>query len=81
MTSMVAAGRGVWLAPEIAVPTRLETVNYQRLEEIERRHEMFVIWKKQAELPATAQQFVRVLKECTNLESVQLATSASAPSD
>jgi DNA-binding transcriptional LysR family regulator len=81
MTSMVAAGRGVWLAPEIAVPTRLEAVNYQRLEEIERNYEMFVIWKKQAELPATAQQFVRVLKECTNLEAAQLATSASAPSD
>ncbi len=73
MISMVAAGRGVWLAPEIAVPARLEAVNYQRLEAIERRFEVFVIWKKLTELPATAQQFMRVLKESTN--------SAAAESD
>jgi DNA-binding transcriptional LysR family regulator len=38
MISMVAAGRGVWLAPEIAVRARLEAVNYQRLETIERKY-------------------------------------------
>jgi LysR family transcriptional regulator, benzoate and cis,cis-muconate-responsive activator of ben and cat genes len=69
MTSMVAAGRGVWLAPEIAVSARLEAVNYQRLEEIKRKYELFLVSKKRAELPATVQQFIRVLKDCTNSEA------------
>ena len=66
MISMVAAGRGIWLAPEIAVPSRVEAINYQRLDAIERRLEMCAIWKKQAELPATALQFMKVLKESAN---------------
>ena len=40
MISMVSAGRGVWLAPEIAVPGRLDALNYQRLDAIERRLEV-----------------------------------------
>jgi DNA-binding transcriptional LysR family regulator len=55
MISMVAAGRGVLLAPEIAVPARLEAVNYQRLDAIERRFEVTAIWKKRTELPAMIQ--------------------------
>jgi DNA-binding transcriptional LysR family regulator len=70
MTSMVAAGRGVWLAPEIAVSARLEAVNYQRLEEIKRKYELFLVSKKRAELPATVQQFIGVLKDCTNSEAL-----------
>jgi LysR substrate binding domain len=66
MISMVAAGRGVWLAPEIAVHSRLESINYQRLNAIERRLEVSAIWKKRAELPATAQQFMKVLKKAAN---------------
>jgi LysR family transcriptional regulator, benzoate and cis,cis-muconate-responsive activator of ben and cat genes len=80
MTSMVAAGRGVWLAPEIAVPTRLEAVNYQRLEEIEPKYELFLVSKKEAALPATVEQFIRVLKDCTNSETAALAISPSPPS-
>jgi DNA-binding transcriptional LysR family regulator len=66
MTSMVAAGRGVWLAPEIAVPANLEAVNYQRLDEIKPKYALFLVSKKDEELPATVQQFIRVLKGCTN---------------
>ena len=66
MISMVSAGRGVWLAPEIAVLRPVEAINYQRLDAIERRLEMCAIWKKQAELPATALQFLKVLKESAN---------------
>jgi DNA-binding transcriptional LysR family regulator len=66
MISMVAAGRGVWLAPEIAVPSRLEAINYQRLDAIERRLEVYAIWKKRAESPATAQRFMKVLKKSAN---------------
>jgi hypothetical protein len=35
-----SAGRGVWLAPEIAVPGRLDALSYQRLDAIERRFEV-----------------------------------------
>jgi DNA-binding transcriptional LysR family regulator len=66
MISMVAAGRGVWLAPEIAVHNLLEAINYQRLDAIERRLEVFAISTKRAELPATAQQFMKVLKRSAN---------------
>ena len=66
MISMVAAGRGVWLAPEIAVHGRLEAINYQRLDAIERRLKVSAIWKKREELPATAQQFMKVLKKSAN---------------
>jgi DNA-binding transcriptional LysR family regulator len=62
MISMVSAGRGVWLAPEIAVPSRVEAINYQRLDAIERRLEMCAIWKKRGELPATVLQFIKILK-------------------
>jgi len=63
---MVSAGRGVWLAPEIAVPNRVEAINYQRLDAIERRLEMCAIWKKRGELPATVLQFIKILKESAN---------------
>jgi DNA-binding transcriptional LysR family regulator len=66
MISMVSAGRGVWLAPEIAVHGHLGAVNYQRLDAIERRFEVSAIWKKEAELPSTAQQFMKVLQESVN---------------
>ena len=73
MTSMVAAGRGVWLASEIAVPAHLESVNYQRLEQIKQERELFVIWKKEAELPPAARQFITVLKEVRISEAPGIA--------
>jgi DNA-binding transcriptional LysR family regulator len=79
MISMVSAGRGVWLAPEIAVPGRVEAINYQRLDAIERRLEMRAIWKKRAELPATAVQFLKVLKESANSAVAQLCESGRQP--
>jgi DNA-binding transcriptional LysR family regulator len=66
MISMVSAGRGVWLAPEIAVPSRLDAINYHRLDAIERRFEVSAIWKNAAELEPTVQQFLKVLKESAN---------------
>jgi DNA-binding transcriptional LysR family regulator len=80
MTSMVAAGRGVWLAPEIAVPAILGAVSYQRLEEIEPKYELFLISKKDADLPATVQQFISVLKDSVNSQETESAPSASAAS-
>ena len=77
MISMVAAGRGVWLASEIAVPAHLESVNYQRLEQIKRERELFVIWKKEAELPPAARQFITVLKEVRIRKRPELPASAS----
>ena len=71
MISMVSAGRGVWLAPEIAVPSRVEAINYQRLDAIERRLEMCAIWKKREELPATVLQFIKILRRSTHQESVE----------
>jgi DNA-binding transcriptional LysR family regulator len=71
MISMVSAGRGVWLAPEIAVPSRVEAINYQRLDAIERRLEMCAIWKKRGELPATVLQFIKILRRSTHQESVE----------
>ncbi len=66
MISMVAPGRGVWLVPEIAVHSRLDAINYQRLDAIERRLEVSAIWKKRADLPATVQQFMKVLQKSAN---------------
>ena len=66
--SMVAAGRGVWLGPEIAFPAHLEAVSYLRLEATGPQFEIFVIWNREEKSPATAQQFVRILKEFTNSE-------------
>jgi DNA-binding transcriptional LysR family regulator len=66
IVSMVTAGRGVWLAPAIAVTSHPQGINFQLLETTKRRFEVFVIWNKQVELPAAAQQFVKVLKEFTN---------------
>jgi DNA-binding transcriptional LysR family regulator len=66
MISMVSAGRGVWLAPEIAVPSRLNAIDYYRLDAIERRFEVSAIWKKEVELSASVQKFVEVLKESAN---------------
>ena len=78
MINMVAAGRGVWLTPEIAYQGRLETLAYSRIEAIRRRLDIFAIWKKKGELPATALQFIRVLKESTAiaLESKDLNLNA-----
>jgi DNA-binding transcriptional LysR family regulator len=71
MISMVSAGRGVWLAPEMAVHGHFGAVNYQRLDAIERRFEVSALWKKGAELPATAQQFMKVLQESMNSAAVR----------
>jgi DNA-binding transcriptional LysR family regulator len=63
MVSMVAAGRGVFLGPEIGVPRWGAAIDFYRLAELESQFELFAIWKKQAQIIPTIFEFIEVLQE------------------
>jgi DNA-binding transcriptional LysR family regulator len=62
---MVAAGRGIFVAPELAIRSREEiwrsVGDYYLLAEPESHFELFAIWKKQSQLEPTLSRFIEVL--------------------
>jgi DNA-binding transcriptional LysR family regulator len=60
---MVAAGRGVFVGPEIAVRTWTAAIDFCLLTELESQFELFAIWKKQSQPIPTLFEFIEVLQE------------------
>jgi LysR family transcriptional regulator, benzoate and cis,cis-muconate-responsive activator of ben and cat genes len=65
LIGMVAAGRGVFLGPEVAIRGRLgpwtSAGNFYLLTEPESHFELFAIWKRQLRLEPTVSKFLEVL--------------------
>ena len=63
LMSMVAAGRGVFLAPEITVRDRASGVNFHVLKGSKGEFELFLVRRKEPEPAATVNNFVKILFE------------------
>jgi len=61
--SMVAAGRGVLVAPEIGIRGRTAAVDFHLLTELESEFKLVTIWKKQSQMAPTISKFIEVLQE------------------
>jgi DNA-binding transcriptional LysR family regulator len=59
---MVAAGRGVFVGPEIGVRGYAAAMDFHLFSELESQVELFAIWKKQSQIP-TIFEFIEVLQE------------------
>jgi len=59
LVGMIAAGRGIFLSPEIAIGGRTAAIDFYRLNERESQFELFTIWKKQSEGAPTNSQIHR----------------------
>ena len=60
---MVAAGRGVFLRPEIALRGRTLAVSYHVLPETKTRYELYVVGRKSSDQVATVNNFLKILFE------------------
>ncbi len=69
LVSMVAAGRGVFVGPQIG-GDRTAAIDFYPLTEAEIQFELFAIWKKQPEVPPTISKFIEVLQESIKLSKV-----------
>jgi LysR family transcriptional regulator, benzoate and cis,cis-muconate-responsive activator of ben and cat genes len=69
LVSMVAAGRGVFVGPQIG-EGRTAAIDFYPLTEAEIQFELFAIWKKQPEVPPTISKFIEVLQESIKLSEV-----------
>ena len=69
LISMVAAGRGVFVGPEIPIRGRIEAIDlikaidFYPLTEADSQFELFTIWKKQSQVVPTISKFIEVLQE------------------
>ena len=63
LVSMIAAGRGVFAGPEIAIRGRTAAIDFYLLTEFESEFELFAIWKKQSQIDPTISKFIEVLQE------------------
>jgi DNA-binding transcriptional LysR family regulator len=63
LVSMIAAGRGIFLSPEIGIGGRTAAIDFYRLNERESPFELFTIWKKQSEGAPTIHKFIEILQE------------------
>jgi DNA-binding transcriptional LysR family regulator len=63
LVSMVAAGRGVFVGPEIGFRGRTAAIDFYFLTEPKSQFELFAIWKKQAQIAPTISKFIEVLQE------------------
>jgi DNA-binding transcriptional LysR family regulator len=70
LVSMVAAGRGVFVGPQIGVEGRTAAINFYPLTEAEIQFELFAIWKKQPQVEPTISKFIEVLQEAISLSKV-----------
>ena len=67
LVSMVAAGRGVFVGPQIGVEGRTAAIDFYPLTEAEIQFELFAIWKKQPQVVPTISEFIEVLQEAISL--------------
>jgi DNA-binding transcriptional LysR family regulator len=70
LVSMVAAGRGVFVGPQIGVEGRTAAINFYPLTEAEIQFELFAVWKKQPHVAPTISKFIEVLQEAISLSKV-----------
>ena len=70
LVSMVAAGRGVFVGPEIGARGRTAPIDFYPLTELESQFELFAIWKKQSQVVPTISKFIEVLEEAISLSKV-----------
>ena len=63
VVSMVAAGRGVFVGPEIGVRSYTAMLDFYLFAELESQVELFAIWKKQSKIIPTIFEFIDVLQE------------------
>ena len=63
LISMLAAGRGVFVAPEIGVRGWSAAIDFYLLTELENHFELVAIWKKQNQIIPTIAEFIEVLQE------------------
>jgi DNA-binding transcriptional LysR family regulator len=61
--SMVAAGRGVFVGPEIGIRGRTAPIDFYLLTELGSQFELFAMWKKQSQIFPTIFKFIEVLQE------------------
>ena len=60
---MIAAGRGVFAGPEIAIRGRTAAIDFYLLTEVESEFELFAIWKKQSQIDPTISKFMKIMQE------------------
>ena len=70
VVSMVAAGRGVFIGPEIPIRGRTAAIDFYPLTEANSPFELFTIWKKQSQMAQTISKFIEVLQESIKLSDV-----------
>jgi DNA-binding transcriptional LysR family regulator len=63
LVSMIAAGRGVFVGPEIGARGWTAALDFYPLTELGSEFELFTIWKKQPEVAPTIHKFIEVLQE------------------
>ena len=63
LISMVAAGRGVFMGPEIPIRGRTAAIDFYPLTEADSQFEVFTIWKQQSQVIPTISKFIEVLQE------------------
>jgi DNA-binding transcriptional LysR family regulator len=63
LASMVAAGRGVFVCPEIAARPWTVAIDFHWLAELESQFELSVVWKKQSQAIPTIVEFLDILQE------------------
>ena len=71
LVSMIAAGRGIFLGPEIGVGGLTAAIDFYRLNERHNQFELFTIWKKQSEGAPTIHKFIELLQESTGLKAAR----------
>jgi len=63
LINMVAAGRGVFVGPEIAVRSWIAAIDFYPLAKLESQFELSAIWKKQSQTIPTLFEFIEILQE------------------
>jgi DNA-binding transcriptional LysR family regulator len=63
MLGMVAAGRGIFLGPQIGMHNRTNAVDFHVLHGLENAYELNAIWKTQSKVAPTIGKFVAALHE------------------
>lgn len=80
LVSMVAAGRGVFLRPEIVLPGRTLAVNHYVLPETQTRYEIYLVGRKSSDQIATVNNFVNILFEMVRRLPGETAETSAEPS-
>ena len=70
LVSMIAAGRGIFLGPEIGIGGRTAAIDFYRLNERHNQFELFTIWKKQSAGAPTIHKFIELLQESIKRSAV-----------